>query len=285
MKPVISVQLHSIFEQCADDLDGALAQLADAGYEYVEPALWTGTPQDIVDTRLAFIESVIGDRIQKVIKVATTSGAELKEALDRHGLKVSASHVALPEGHAAEQIFDEQELLGNRLLVANVGFEKLDDRDTIRRLAERYNAAAEAARPRGMRIGYHNHFEEVEPVFDGQSGMEFFFDQLEPDLFAQVDAYWSFVGGRDPADLIRSLGERVINVHVKDGNGPFGDSATALGEPGTALGQGIVDIAAVLDAATHAECLTVELELMGEETFSALAESREYLLDRIAARA
>ena len=276
--PSISAQLHSVSAQAAKDLDGTLERIAALGYAAVEPIRQTGTPAAVRENMRRFISEVTGTDPGALLHSEDVPAPALKRALDRHGLVVSACHVYLPEGDAAEAILDEQELLGNRLLVANAGIENLDDPDSIRQLAERYNAAAERARPRGMRIGYHNHFTEVRAASGGRSGLELFFDLLEPDLFAEVDIYWSHIGGRQPADLIQALGDRVLLLHVKDGNGTFGDVATGPGKPTTAVGLGSLDIPAVLRAAAHVRWLTVELEMMGDVAFRALDESRRYLL-------
>ena len=33
----------------------------------------------------------------------------------------------------------------------------------------------------------------------------------------QIDIFWAVVGGADPAEVIRSLGPRVVSLHLKDG--------------------------------------------------------------------
>ena len=204
----------------------------------------------------------------------------LARALAEHGMAATSSHVMLPEGAQAEAILDDLELLGSTLLVVPALFnaeamnvEGFDDLDRIKRLAERFNMAAELARPRGIRIGYHNHFWEFAASFDGRSGLETFYDLVEPDVFAEVDIYWAQLGGRDPLDLVQSLGERVLLLHVKDGDGQ-------LGTPSCALGSGVVDLPAVLAAATSAAAHIVELEGLGEDgVWSELDRSRHFLVD------
>jgi sugar phosphate isomerase/epimerase len=62
-------------------------------------------------------------------------------------------------------------------------------------------------------------------------------------------------------------------LHAKDGDGQ-------LGAPSTALGEGIVDLPAVLDAARAAQWHVVELEGMDDTTiWPALEASARYLVD------
>jgi len=204
--------------------------------------------------------------------------AALKRALDDHGMVAHASHVQLPEGASAEAILDEQEFLGSTVLVTPAivdpgtgQLEAFDDLDRIKRLADRFNAGAERARARGMRVGYHNHFWEFATDFDGRSGLEVFYELVAPDVVAEVDVYWALVGGRDPVELVRTLGDRVLLVHVKDGDG-------SLGTRSCALGTGVVDVPGVLDAATAATWHVVELEGMGDDIWPALEESHHYLV-------
>lgn len=146
--------------------------------------------------------------------------------------------------------------------------------DRIKRVAERFNLAAERARSRDMRIGYHNHFWEFGTDFDGRSGLEVFFELVEPDVFAEIDLYWARVGGRDPVELITSLGSRVLLLHAKDGDG-------APGTPSCAFGDGVVDLPRALETASSAMWHVVELEGLDEtDIWPALDQSRRYLIDR-----
>jgi sugar phosphate isomerase/epimerase len=252
---MLSVQLYSLGAAPAADPAGVVARLAGIGYEAVEPVLSTGTPDAVREWAKNMGAGDIGG----------VDAHALKRAADEHGIVVRSTHAQLPDGDAANAILDEQELLGSDLLVVPAAFdveagelEQFDDLDRIKRLAERFNIAAERARPRGIRIGYHNHFWELSSNVGGKSGLEAFFDLVEPGVFAEVDVYWAQAGGRDPVDLIRELGDRVLLLHVKDGDGQ-------LGTPSLPLGDGVVDVGGVIAAASDAVAHVVELEGLGED--------------------
>ena len=123
-----------------------------------------------------------------------------------------------------------------------------------------------------MRVGYRNHFWELETDFGGRSGLELFYELTVPDVVAEVDVYWAQIAGRDPVDLVHNLGDRVVLLHVKDGTGSFQD-------PSLSLGTGVVDVPAVLAAGDFVQWHIVELEGMGDGTWSALEQDARYLVD------
>jgi sugar phosphate isomerase/epimerase len=44
-------------------------------------------------------------------------------------------------------------------------------------------------------------------------------DCLAPEVVLEVDTYWAYAGGADVPALLRRLGDRVVALHVKDGDG------------------------------------------------------------------
>ncbi|MGC0239690.1 sugar phosphate isomerase/epimerase family protein [Arthrobacter sp. SD76] len=282
-QPALSAQLHSVQSQMDTDPEGTIARLAEIGFTAVEASFMTGMPMEAMMTIRDGVAKYMPPGIELEMTMTPQASrkplapGELRQLLDAHGLGVSACHVYLPDGADAERIFDEQEALGNTDLVAVTGFEDFHDFDVLARTADRYNTAAEKAKARGMRIGYHNHFTEVAPVYDGRSALELFFDRLHPEIFAEVDIFWSFIGGRQPAELIEALGDRVRFVHVKDGPGVFGDLSSGPGRPSMPLGRGAVDVSSVLAATDRLDYWTLELEMMGDSAFDALADSVSFV--------
>jgi sugar phosphate isomerase/epimerase len=270
----LSVQLFSLHNAVATDPFDVVSRLASMGFDGVEPFL-TG-PVSAAMTEWAKKEHGATSALPAVDVRA------LHRALDEHGLVARSCHVMLPDGDGFGKILDDQELLGSGYLVVpsvfnpeTGGLEDFSDLDRIKRLAERFNVAAEQARTRSIRIGYHNHHWEFATHFSGRSGFEVFFDFVEPDVFAEIDVYWAQVGGRDPVELIRALGERVQLLHLKDGDGEA-DSASCD------LGEGVVDLLGVMSAATSAAWHVVELEGLDENALWPMLErSRVWLTETI----
>jgi sugar phosphate isomerase/epimerase len=259
---LLAVQLYSVRDALTSDPSTVLSRIADMGYVGVEVVCSAGLPPEI-EPRVAEI---------------TVGPARLKPMLDAYGLVACAAHTALPERHNANAVLDEQELLGNdRLIISDLGAlpggrrEDLDELDTLKRAAERFNEAAALVAERGMRLGYHNHHWEWVPSIDGRPAYDVFWDHVDPSIVAEVDIYWAQVAGRKPAQEIAQLGSRAELVHVKDG-------PLVVGEPMTAVGSGKADIVPALQAGDHVRWHIVELDECAGDVFEALAASAEWLV-------
>ena len=44
-------------------------------------------------------------------------------------------------------------------------------------------------------------------------------EHLAPEVVLEVDTYWAVVGGADVPALLGRLGDRVVALHIKDGDG------------------------------------------------------------------
>jgi sugar phosphate isomerase/epimerase len=244
----LAVQLYTFRDAMRRDPARVIFRIAEMGFVGVEAVSSVGSP----------------DR--------APNAATLKPLLDASGLAVCAAHVALPEPSNASLLFDEQDELGNDVLVVFGWREDFETLDAVARFAERMNEAASLAAARGMRLGYHNHSWEWDAIGESQSGYELLWDRLDPAIFAEVDIYWAQVAGRDPAEVIAGLGSRARLAHVKDG-------PAVLGEPMTAVGRGEVDVGAALTAGEHLEWHVIELDECATDLFEAVGESARWLVD------
>jgi sugar phosphate isomerase/epimerase len=125
----------------------------------------------------------------------------------------------------------------------------------------------------GLQFGVHNHDYEFDREFDGQTPHAILAENA-PDLVFQIDTYWVAVGGKDPVAVIQNLGPRAPVLHIKDG--PLTREAAM-----TAVGDGTMDWAPIVDAADPDACryLIVELDRCDTDMFEAVAKSLEYLVD------
>ena len=113
-------------------------------------------------------------------------------------------------------------------------------------IAASLNEAAVTAAGYGLRVGYHNHHFEFESKFDGRHALEVLADQLNPAVVLEVDTYWAYAGGADVPALLARLGDRVVALHVKDGDGSLNTKAQ------TAVGSGTLPVLDIIAAAPHA---------------------------------
>ena len=236
----LSVQLYSVREAFAADPDTTLRRLAEIGFRQVEP--------------YGVVENV----------------AALRDGLAAHGLTAPTAHARLI-GEDQNKVFEAAASLGIDVVIDPLVKPELwQDRGDIAATAAALNGAAKIASGHGVRVGYHNHWWELESRFDDRSAFELFAEQLDPELVLEVDTYWATAGGEDAAALLGRLGERVHAIHVKDG----GLSTDASGQ--VPAGQGSVPITAVLAAAPKA-LRVVEFDAFDGDIFEAIAGSYAYL--------
>jgi sugar phosphate isomerase/epimerase len=215
----ISIQLYTLRDQLAIDLEGTLAALREIGYTRVEHAGFVGRTVE-----------------------------EFKEALDAAGLRASSGHVSIPQPFdpaAWSALLDDADTLGSRYIVHPFFGINFGTGEVVRttapwqNFARDLNRAGRMARDAGIKLGYHNHNWEFFRLTDDPSrtAYEVLTDTTDPDLVhLELDLFWATRGARDPVDLIRQNRGRVLQYHVKDMN-----QAGSFEDPG----QGLIDFARI----------------------------------------
>jgi sugar phosphate isomerase/epimerase len=191
---------------------------------------------------------------------------------DELGLTVSSVHAGgLVREPDPAPVFEAIAELGTELAIVPAGIpaEDFGTRDGIARAAELLNGLSQQAAGYGLRLGYHNHWWELEPRIEGVHALEVLAESLSPEVFLELDTYWAAVAGAEVPELLRRLGDRVQALHVKDG-------PVVKGEPHTAVGAGVMPVPAILAARPEAWRI-VELDSCATDAFEALAESLAYL--------
>ncbi|MER6510263.1 sugar phosphate isomerase/epimerase [Nonomuraea sp. NPDC001636] len=237
----LSVQLYTVREQLAADRDGTLERIAGIGYGAVEPFDPTADPKGF------------------------------RQVIDDLGLAVSSTHAYALLSQEPAEVFDAVATVGADLVIIPGGVPEAEftTRDGLSRTADLLNGLAEQAAGHGMRIGYHNHWWEIEPRIDGRHAIEALADLLAPEVFLEIDTYWAAVGGADVPALLGRLAGRTLALHVKDG-------PVVKGEPHTAVGAGAMPVPEILAAAPDAWRI-VELDTCATDLFTALADSNAHL--------
>lgn len=184
----IAVQLYTVRQLAARDLPGTLRAVADAGYDAVELA---GLPD--------------------------VPAGDLAALLDAAGLRVVASHEGIERLRGnLDAVVERLAAVGcPRVIVPWMPEEDRRDIAGVRRFADELNRYSDALEARGMRLGYHNHAFEFEPL-DGSTVWEELLPDLSPAVDLELDVYWAAAGGRDPSAEIRANPDRVRLLHMKD---------------------------------------------------------------------
>ncbi|QRP43557.1 sugar phosphate isomerase/epimerase [Amycolatopsis sp. FDAARGOS 1241] len=238
----LSVQLYSVRDAFAADPADTLRRLAAIGFTQVEP--------------YGVVENV----------------AALSSGLQAFGLTAPTAHAKLI-GEDQHAVFAAAKQLGIAVVIDPlVKPEQWQDPADIAATATALNAAAKVAQEHDVRVGYHNHWWELESRVDGRSALEVLAEQLDPAIALEVDAYWATAGGENAPELLRRLGQRVHAIHVKDG-------ALATDASGQVpAGQGSVPLPEVLAAAPQA-LRVVEFDRYDGDIFDGIAASFAYLTE------
>lgn len=238
--PRVALQLYTLRRQTEQDLEAALDQAAEAGYDEIEwfGGLWGRTAEAI------------------------------RSLLSERGLGLLAAHVPLSELEADPAgVMDTYRALHCQVLVCPwLDDEQRGDgsRAHYMELGRRLDLLSYRFRAGGFRFAYHNHefellpFDDGEPDRLGRDGLHALVSRRSHDGWGlELDTYWAAFAGSDPVALIRELGDRVHLLHLKDGLLP-GVPEERAAEQATSerwfrpLGEGDVDIAGCVDAALEA---------------------------------
>ncbi|GGL92271.1 sugar phosphate isomerase [Nakamurella endophytica] len=241
----ISIQLYTLRDLLAKDLDGTLAGLAKIGFKKVENAGYQGL-----------------------------TAKQFRAALDRHGLRSTSGHnasITAPfDASAFAQVLHDARVVGQSYIDQSVvgvtgftadGVQYLQTKAEWQQLCEALNRAGQAAHRAGLKFGLHNHFWEFLPLKDTPLvGSDILIAELDPRyVHFEVDIFWAHYGHHDPAQLVTFLQNRLPQFHVKDMrllNGEPAPSSLLQTFTWTDPGKGIIDFARVFAAKTASPTVT-----------------------------
>jgi sugar phosphate isomerase/epimerase len=182
------LQLYSVRNECAKDLDGTVTKVAKIGYKGVEFAGYHGR-----------------------------NAKQLRQLLDDVGLKCCGTHIQLDtlQGENLAKTIEFNHTLGNKfLIVASLPAKYRKSRETWQEVADQFTEIAQKVKPHGMKVGYHNHNVEFKPV-DGEVPWDTFFNRANKDVVIQFDTGNGVAEGGHPMKFIQKHPGRVASLHVK----------------------------------------------------------------------
>jgi len=183
-----ALQLYSVRNECAKDLDSTVAAVAKMGYKAVEFAGYHGR-----------------------------DAKSLRKLLDDLGLKCCGTHIGLDTllGDNLPKTIEFNHTLGNPfLIVPSLSGKYTKNRQGWQEAADLFNELADKVKPHEMRVGYHNHNIEFK-LLDGEVPWDTFFNRAKKEVVVQFDTGNGVASGGDPVVYLKKKPGRVASVHVK----------------------------------------------------------------------
>jgi sugar phosphate isomerase/epimerase len=187
----VGLELYSVREDLAKDLEGTVRAVAKTGYEDVEfyAPYYDWTPEKAKDVR---------------------------KLLDDLNMKCWSTHNG-PKSFSADGIqkaIDLNGILGSRFVVlASAG--RVDGLDGWKVVAETLTKGSERLKAANLRAGYHNHQAEFKPI-DGKRPIEVLAANTPKNVMLQFDVGTCIEAGSDPVAWIDSNPGRINSLHCKE---------------------------------------------------------------------
>lgn len=197
---LIGVQLYTVRNEIFKDPKATLAKIAAIGYKSVETfgygnGKWYGL-----------------------------NAQAFSEELKRNGLVSPSGHTSpgsifLKDGWESgwQKTVEDAKAIGQEYVVIPYLEEPhRKSLDNFKKIAAGLNKAAETANALGLKLAYHNHDFEFEPL-EGSSGFEVLLSETDSKLVNfELDLYWVSKAGKKPLDLFKQHAGRFPMWHVKD---------------------------------------------------------------------
>jgi len=220
----VGLQLYSLRDQLPKDVSGVMAKVAAAGYKTVETWQYTQA-------------SGFFGLAAKVFK----------SLLNDNGLKMPSGHFLMDMYLTTGKTDDLQTYIEaaniidmEYLIIGYINNDFIKTADDFKRVADRFNGAAEICKRSGLKLGYHNHNFEWKEA-GGTTFYDTILNNTDPALVhMEMDIYWVVRAGQDPVAIIKAHPGRFFAFHIKDMD-------KTNPELNTEIGKGTIDFKTIMN--------------------------------------
>jgi sugar phosphate isomerase/epimerase len=267
-KPLIGLQLYTVRKELAADPEGAIARVAQIGYNSVE---------------------VFGYGNGKFFGLTPDKFSAI---LRKHQLKTPSGHYMMLNFLTRGDMDDLKDniataaQMGHRFITVPFLVESLrTSLDDYKKLAAKLNVAAAEAKKSGLTLTYHNHNFEFKDWGGGQTGFGIFLKETDPSLvFFEMDIYWVERAGLDPLQLIKAHPGRIKMWHVKDMSQKLAPTYTTDGpQYFTEVGTGVIPYKEIFRHRKESgmEYFFVEQDQVSIPVYDSIARSFQYVKNNL----
>jgi sugar phosphate isomerase/epimerase len=183
----VGLQLYSLREKCAENLENVYKALSGAGYDGVELYTFYG------------MEAI-----------------RMKQLLDKYGLKPMGTHAGYDMlKNDLDGLIRYAEALGMEYV--GLSYFKSDKKDDWLRMCEVMEKSGEKIRRNGFDFLYHNHNHELEPLSSGERPLDIILENTSAEnVSLELDCYWVKYAGIEPKTFLKNNLSRIKTIHLKD---------------------------------------------------------------------
>lgn len=227
----MGLQLYTLRNQLLEDEPATIKAVAEAGYKQVE------------------LMSVLEG--ENIVKLAKDNGLSVTSSFFEWKTIADPDAEGVP---TIEAVIEKANQYGLKYLVFGyIGKGYRETLDHYRKMADTANAAGEKIRAAGMKMAYHNHSFEFQPLEDDKMGFEVFIERFDPSTVSfELDVFWAAIGGWNPVEILRRLGDRTSQLHLKDirpGTGTIFDESEVPKNAFQEVGDGSITFGEILQLA------------------------------------
>ena len=182
----IGLQLYSVRDEIANDMDGTLKKVAEMGYECVEFAGYAGHTAE-----------------------------EVKEMCDKYGLEPISVH------QSYDVFLEDSENSVNFLKTLGVKYSAVPWKDgwetNYDGNVSDIKKVGKLLKDNGIQLLYHNHDFELTQKHGDQFVLDALYSDVDSDILCpELDLCWVHYAGCDPIEYIKKYGDVEEVIHLKD---------------------------------------------------------------------
>jgi len=194
----IGLELYSVRTELQKDLTGTVTAVAKMGYQVVE-------------------------FFSPYYQWTTDQAKDVRKLMDDLGIKCNSTHNDYQNfgDPRLPKAMELNNILGTKFLVM-ASSPRATTVDAYENIAATLATASEKVKAAGLRVGYHNHQTEFQPV-EGTFGMAVLAANTPKEVMLQFDVGTAVEVGHDPVAWIESQPGRINSLHLKEwasGTGP-----------------------------------------------------------------
>ncbi|WP_426325552.1 TIM barrel protein [Pedobacter sp. R-06] len=259
----IGIGLFTLREQLTADVKATIEQVAKIGYNQVET--YYGYPGKYEVKGFWGLEAKDFNTLLKANGLTSPSGHyNVTEFLSSGDDKVLKSHI------------ETAATIGQKYFVIPAlptDIRANGTLDDYRRMASKFNQAAELCQKSGLKLAYHNHNFEFKDQGNGVTGYEILLAETDAKLVGfELDIFWAVNAGLNPVDMFKKNPGRYKMFHVKDMD--KADKAVFV-----EVGSGRIDFKRIFAASKLAgvDYIFTEQDIIKKAPYESIAESYNYI--------